>query len=65
MNTRLYLLPWAPPWRRRCRAVLEPNWTGYHGRCELARGHSPNMEHALERGMEIVRWPSTPRIEPA
>jgi hypothetical protein len=44
---------------RRCRAVLEPPYPhtrwGDFGRCEL-RQHSPNIDHALERGMYDVRW---------
>lgn len=48
-------LPWATwPWRR-CRAVREPGQPdGWHGRCELRRSH--DGLHALDRGMELVRW---------
>ena len=64
--------PWAMwPWQR-CKAVLEPNNdTGYFGRCDLMRGHGEETvmgidgtDHALERGMEIVLWMSTPRVVP-
>jgi hypothetical protein len=48
-------LPWQEyPWQRRCKAVKEPNWSSYWGRCELRRGHWG--DHALERGMEVLRW---------
>lgn len=43
--------------------MLEPNYTGYHGRCELKKYHSGSelkdrfkQDHALDRGMDIVRW---------
>lgn len=55
-------LPWSKIFRYRCRAVIEPNDTGYWGRCELARGHAP-IDHALERGLVIVRWETEPRLE--
>lgn len=51
---------WAPalrPWRR-CRARLQPGAYRagpYHGRCELRR-HPDAVAHALERGMDVVRW---------
>lgn len=41
------------PWTR-CKAVKEPNKSGYWGRCDLRRNHAG--DHALERGMEIHRW---------
>ncbi len=48
-------LPWAPiwPWKR-CRASVEPNPTGYWGRCDLQARH--DGDHALERGMDTPRW---------
>jgi len=47
-------LPWYTwPWKR-CRAVKEPNRSGYWGRCELTLGHV--CAHALDRGMDIPRW---------
>lgn len=63
-------LPWAPAFawltRRQCTARLpktagEP--LGRWGRCELARDHvldesAPRRDHALEFGMEVVRWPA-------
>lgn len=56
-------LPWAKPFRRRCKARLLPNYTGYHGRCEL-EPHNPVIKHALERGMDWIRWPEpSVRIE--
>lgn len=48
------------PWRRslrgnRCKVRLNSSEDhGYHGRCELTREH--DGAHALERGMEIVRF---------
>jgi hypothetical protein len=50
-------VPWASVWRR-CRARLEPGAEGagaYYGRCDL-RAHSPKVDHALERGMDVVRF---------
>jgi hypothetical protein len=55
-------LPYARPFRRRCRAVLEPNPGGYWGRCDLSP-HPDGTEHALERGMLTVRWASLLRAE--
>lgn len=60
-------LPWALGFRRRCRARLTadddttPN--AFYGRCELVRGHADDgvIEHALERGMVVVRWQATMR----
>lgn len=51
------------PWQR-CRAVAEPNDSGYFGRCELKKRHVG--DHALERGMDLPRW-SIPvdRVMPA
>lgn len=51
------MLPWAKAWKpwRRCKAVKEPNPTGYWGRCEL-EPHSEKIDHALERGMGVLRW---------
>lgn len=46
-------LPWAGV-RNRCRAVKEPNGDGFWGRCELKKNHE--VDHALERGMDIPRW---------
>jgi hypothetical protein len=51
-----YQMPWQRPFGRRCRAVKEPNPSGYWGRCELQRGHGEAIDHALERGMEVHRW---------
>ncbi len=55
--------PW--PWSPRCRAVKEPprrqviggamRVGGHHGRCEL-QPHGPEIDHALERGLEYPRW---------
>lgn len=48
-------LPWFRwPWNR-CRAVKPATDGGYFGRCELRR-HSPDIDHALERGMDTPRW---------
>lgn len=48
-------LPWAAyPWDR-CKAVKEPNSSGHWGRCDLKR-HPDELDHALERGMDILRW---------
>jgi hypothetical protein len=58
MTTRL---PWAKPFRRRCRAILSkaesPCGGARYGRCELA-AHSPNVDHALEYGFagHEIRW---------
>lgn len=51
------LLPWVRPWRRRCKARLNPRPPDrmFWGRCELARGHH-GILHALERGMHVVRF---------
>jgi len=50
-------LVWARwPWHR-CRARLERNETGHHGRCELVAGHEG--PHALERGMVWLLWSSS------
>ena len=52
-------VPWAGAFNLgRCRARLEPGAEQagpYHGRCELRR-HRPDVDHALERGMDLVRW---------
>lgn len=63
-----YDLPWAGLidvlLARRCRARLKrpglprPRDEPYFGRCEL-RAHSRGIAHALERGMENVRWQET------
>ena len=53
-------LPWSVwPWDR-CRAVKEPNASGYHGRCELKKNHHMMgyPSHALERGMDVPMWAS-------
>lgn len=48
-------IEWARPFRfERCPARLEPNVSGYWGRCERKRMHQD--DHALERGFEIVYW---------
>lgn len=47
-------IPWAQWFWQKCRAVKEPNPSGYWGRCELVKDHVG--DHALERGMEILRW---------
>lgn len=47
-------LPWAYPFAARCRAVKEPNDSGYWGRCDLRAGH--DGDHALERGLDTPRW---------
>lgn len=47
-------LPWAFWWWQTCRAVKEPNKSGYWGRCELKKGHEG--DHALERGADVPRW---------
>jgi hypothetical protein len=47
-------LPFAGPFHRRCRARVEPNRSGLHGRCDLRAGHPG--DHALERGMDTPRW---------
>ena len=58
---RYALAPWpfGPP---RCRAVLPPNEEAYWGRCEL-EAHPDGTDHALERGMVIVRWSTVTRWE--
>lgn len=49
-------LPWARPFRKRCKARIPPkNKFDFYGRCELSP-HGPEIEHALERGMVWVRW---------
>lgn len=47
-------LEWATMFNR-CRARVEPNESGYWGRCDLVK-HGRETDHALERGMEILRW---------
>jgi hypothetical protein len=57
-------LPWAKPFRRRCRRRLTPAQSlalgnlGYWGRCDLQRDHALLGFHncALERGMDVVRF---------
>ena len=53
-------LPWAPTFGRRCRARLSRDEAihGYHGRCELVRGHEllGVEDHALERAFDTPRW---------
>jgi len=46
------------PWRR-CKERVQ-HAAGYSGRCELER-HSISNYHALERGMEVVRFKYAPR----
>lgn len=47
-------LPWSTnPWDR-CRARREGRG-GHWGRCELKR-HGGDVDHALERGMNIPHW---------
>jgi hypothetical protein len=50
-----YDLPWSSwPWNR-CKAYRERRWYfAYYGRCDLIRYH--DCDHALDRGMEILRW---------
>lgn len=55
-------LPYARPFRRRCHDRLGPNPGGYWGRCEL-EPHPDGTEHALERGMLIIRWGTLLRAE--
>jgi hypothetical protein len=56
-------LPWAK--FLKCRAVLERRpEASYWGRCELMPGHF-GIDHALERGMEIIRWSTDYRVESA
>lgn len=58
-------LPWAPPLGGRCRARLSRvDSPDYFGRCELRR-HWGTVDHALERGMVVLRWSSTTRLESA
>ena len=60
------MMPWAGiwPWSPRCKARKRPEPGGYFGRCEL-KPHDSSVEHALERGMEWVRWSDGPvRITP-
>lgn len=56
MGMKEATLPWHRPFHgRRCRARLAHGTShGYHGRCDLIRNH--DGVHALERGMEIVRF---------
>jgi hypothetical protein len=66
MTTTLDGLPYVTaPWplgHARCRAVLEPNPEGYWGRCDL-EAHPDGTDHALERGMIVVRWSTARRWE--
>lgn len=56
-------LPWAKPFQRRCVARMERQpGADYWGRCDLGV-HGPDLDHALERGMEIVRWSTASRSE--
>jgi hypothetical protein len=43
-------LPWARAFGRRCRARTDDG-----ARCDL-RPHGYEIDHALERGMDIPRW---------
>ena len=54
-------LPWSQWTWQQCKAVREPRegGKGHHGRCDLVRNHPPEMDHALERGMDIPRWSTT------
>lgn len=47
-------LPWAGWFDIRCKARTEDRGA-WSGRCELKR-HGSDMDHALERGMDIPRW---------
>jgi hypothetical protein len=49
------------PWQQRCSARLTRTDGEYWGRCDL-RTH-PQYDHALERGMVIVRWSTEIRWE--
>ena len=49
MKHNLSLWPWG-----RCKAIKEPNSSGYWGRCELKTKHTG--DHFLERGMEHLYW---------
>ena len=56
-------LPWGRFLHRHCRARLAPGADHrFWGRCELAP-HSTDIDHALERGMVIVRWSAESRLE--
>lgn len=48
MNT----LPWSKVFGRRC-----PARTAQAERCDLAADHGPEIDHAAERGMYVLRWP--------
>jgi hypothetical protein len=54
-------LPW-PLGHARCRAVLTRTDGEYWGRCDLEE-HPRDTDHALERGMVIVRWSTEVRWE--
>lgn len=48
-------VPWSSFFNH-CRAVLPPNeQSTYFGRCDLKK-HGINIDHALERGMDTLRW---------
>lgn len=44
-------LPWSKLFGRRCTAS-----TAAAERCDLAAGHGPEIDHAAERGMYLLRW---------
>lgn len=48
--------PW--PWSPRCKAKITKKESKYrYGRCEL-KPHSEDVDHALEFGLEHLRWNS-------
>jgi hypothetical protein len=52
----MFPLPWAKPFRKRCQARMAPApLDPYYGQCEL-QPHDGNTDHAMERGMVIVRF---------
>lgn len=56
--------PWARPWQRTCTAVREQrDGAIYWGRCELVRNH--RGDHALDRGVDVVRWSTDWTTHPA
>lgn len=52
-------LPWASVLRQ-CDEVVEPNVSGYWGRCDLAAGHEQvgEVDHAINGGVHVLRWSS-------
>lgn len=64
MSVEEHDLPWVGLWQRRCAAVREQRPGAlYWGQCEFRRNHGG--DHALDRGVDVVRWSSDWTQHPA